>query len=159
MYVSHVCEMEQSRNLCFLESFSQAGSWDSLLPCCNVCTWTQLSSSYKIQRNNIGLKITVCLGTWGKFCTKRYKKTKKEKKKSPPKLPFLKQKQGTAHVPCTQYHKGMGKPSKPLLQSDPLDTPLPSIRLRNKPVPSPWGRSNGTCYLLCSILQPAQEPQ
>ena len=78
-YVSHVCEMEQSRNLCFLESFSQAGSRDFSLSCCNVCTWTQLSSSYKIQRNNIGLKITVCLGTWGKFCTKRYKKTKKKK--------------------------------------------------------------------------------
>lgn len=123
-YVSHVCEMEQSRNLCFLESFSQAGSRDFSLSCCNVCTWTQLSSSYKIQRNNIGLKITVCLGTWGKFCTKRYKKTKK--KKSPPKLPFLKiqeQKQGTAQVPCTQYHKGMGKPPKPLLQSDPWTHP------------------------------------
>ena len=26
VYVSHVCEMERSRNLCFLQSFSQAGS-------------------------------------------------------------------------------------------------------------------------------------
>ena len=43
--------------------------------CCSACTWTNVSSSYKIQRNYKGLKITVCMCSWGKLCTTRYKKT------------------------------------------------------------------------------------
>ena len=86
VYVPHVYEMEQSRNLCFRESFSRESETDWVLwtLCCGVamfCTWTHLSSSYKIQRNNIGLRKTACLCTWGKFCTKIYKKIKKKKQK------------------------------------------------------------------------------
>ena len=39
--------------------------------------------SYKIQRNYMGLKIAVCMGSWGKFYTKRHKDQKTH-------LPFLK---------------------------------------------------------------------
>ena len=46
---------------------SRTGSWHSLLQCCNACSWTHLSSSSKIQRNCMGLKITVCMGRWGKY--------------------------------------------------------------------------------------------
>ena len=63
--------------------------WDRLGPgtlCCKACTRPHLSSSYKIQRNYMGLEITVCMCSWGKFWTKRYK----EKKKKTSQLPFLK---------------------------------------------------------------------
>ena len=33
--------------------------------CCRACTWTNVSSSKKIQRNYKGLKITVCMHTFG----------------------------------------------------------------------------------------------
>ena len=40
----------------------QAGTWDPELQSCNAFTWTHLSSSNKIQRNFMGLKITtVCM--------------------------------------------------------------------------------------------------
>ena len=71
--------------------------------------YTSPGASNKIWRNYVGPKITVCMHSWGKLWTKRYKKTKKTHK-----WPLLKiwekkwcqeQKQGTANVPCTQYHK------------------------------------------------------
>ena len=49
------------------------GRWDRLGPgplCCSAGTWTHLSSSHKIQRNCMGLKITLCTHSWGKFWTK-----------------------------------------------------------------------------------------
>ena len=49
----------------------QAGTWDPWLQCCNACTRTHLSSSNKIQRSYMGLKITVCMGSWGKFWTQK----------------------------------------------------------------------------------------
>ena len=69
---------------------------------CNVCIWTNVSWSNKIQRNYKGLKITVCMSSWNKLRT-RYKKTRGTQ------LPLLKspeQKQGTVHVPCTHYQRG-----------------------------------------------------
>ena len=47
-----------------------------MLQCCNACTWTHLSSSNKIQRNYMGLKITACMFSWGKFWTKDTKRPK-----------------------------------------------------------------------------------
>ena len=44
--------------------------------CCSACTWTNVSSSNKIQRNYKGLKITVCMHSWDKLWKTRYKKTK-----------------------------------------------------------------------------------
>ena len=55
----------------------QAGTWDPLIQCCNTCTWTNVSLSNKIQRNYKRLKIIVCMCSWGKLRTRRYKKTKK----------------------------------------------------------------------------------
>ena len=48
-----------------------------MLQCCNACTWTNISSSYKIQRNYKGLKITAYMHSWGKFWTKDIKRPKK----------------------------------------------------------------------------------
>ena len=55
--------------LAALTELRQAGTWDTLLQCCNPWTWTHLSSSNRIQRNCMGLKITACLHSWGKFWT------------------------------------------------------------------------------------------
>ena len=55
----------------------QAGTRDPWLQCCRACTWTNVSSGYKIQRNYKGLKITACVCNWGIFWTTRYKQTKK----------------------------------------------------------------------------------
>ena len=38
---------------------------------CKACTWTHLSSNNRIQRNCMGLKITMCLHSWGKFWTQK----------------------------------------------------------------------------------------
>ena len=46
-----------SQELCM---WDRPGTWDSLLQCLH---WTQLSSSYKIQRNYLGLKITTYMGS------------------------------------------------------------------------------------------------
>ena len=53
-------------------------SWDLELGalCCSACTWTNVSSSNKIQRNYKEIKITACMHSWSKLWTKSYKKTK-----------------------------------------------------------------------------------
>ena len=56
--------------------------WDRLGPgtlCCSVAmrAWDKHLLSNKIQRNYKGLKITVCIRSWGKFWTTRYKETEK----------------------------------------------------------------------------------
>ena len=55
--------------------------WDRLREtpgtlCCRACTWTKVSSSTGIQRNYKGLKIRVCMLSWGELLTTKYKKTK-----------------------------------------------------------------------------------
>ena len=90
----------------------QAGTWDPELPCCSACTWTHLSSNNKIQRNNKGLKLIVCMASWVKFWTKDT-----ERPKNPychfwrthSKNRVLGTKQGTEHAPCTQHHQRGGQ--------------------------------------------------
>ena len=85
-----------------------AGTWDPLLQCCNACTWTHLSLSNKIQRNCMGLKITACMGSWGKFWTQKIQRDKKNPtvifEETGAKTGCWEQKQGTEHAPCTQHH-------------------------------------------------------
>ena len=45
--------------------------------CCSACTWPNVSSSNKMQRNYNRLKITGCMHSCGKLRTTRCKKTKK----------------------------------------------------------------------------------
>ena len=71
-------------SLDWITQLSQAGTWDSLLQCRSACTWTHLSSSYKTQRNSMGLKITVDTRSWGKFWTQKIQKDKKTKKTKKP---------------------------------------------------------------------------
>lgn len=70
--------------------------------CFSACTWTNVFSSHKIQRKYKGPKITLCMRSWGKLWTTRYKKTEKtnsyfEKLRS--KTGCREQKQGTIHAP------------------------------------------------------------
>ena len=45
----------------------KAGTWGPVLQWCHACSWTHLSSSNKIRRNCMGLKITACMHSWGNF--------------------------------------------------------------------------------------------
>ena len=49
-----------------------------------------------------------------------------------PNLESWEQKQGTAHAPCTQQATPLDRP---------LDTPLPSLQIRNQLNAPPWGGS------------------
>ena len=55
----------------------QAGTWDPLLQSCSTWTWTHLSSSNKMQRNCMGLQITVCMRRWYKFWTQKIQRDQK----------------------------------------------------------------------------------
>ena len=101
--------------------------------------WTQLSSSNKIQRNYMRLKITACLQQLEHILGKRCKETKT------PVLKSLEQRPGTACAQACNSPKGWATP-KPTLWPI-LLTPLPSPYIRNKhfpraPVPqTPQGAS------------------
>ena len=103
------CEFETSWNL------------GSGTVCCSAGTWTNVSSSNKIQRNYKGLKITACVCSWDKLWTIRYKKTKTQL----PPLKSWEQKQGTVHDPCTRHHQVVGISPKPPLRPDPWTRPYP----------------------------------
>ena len=70
--VIHKCALHLSSGV----RLRQAGAWGPLLQCCNACSLTYLSSSYKIWRGYMELKITACMHSQGKFWTKRSKKAK-----------------------------------------------------------------------------------
>ena len=102
-------------------------NWDRLGPgtlCRSACTWTNISSSNEIQRNYKGLKITVCMQSWGKLWTIRYKKTEKTQ------LPLLKSRkaayleQKQKHIPpAFSTTQGVVKTPKPPLWPDPWTHP------------------------------------
>ena len=83
-----------------------------------------LSSSNKMQRDYMGLKITLCMRSWGKFWTKRYKDKKNIychfRRAGSKNLGVREQKS-----PCTKHHIGVGRPPKPPLQQDPCTHPPP----------------------------------
>ena len=114
-----------------------------MLQCCRASTWTHLSSSNKIQRNYMGLKITACKLQLGQILDKRYKETKK------PNCHFwrvwsksrgLGAKAGYCTCPLhttppKRWAKHLSHPS-----GRPLDTPLPSPHIRNKLASPPPAR-------------------
>ena len=69
--------------------------------------------------------------SWGKFWTTRYKQTKNPtvtSEEAGTKAGGREQNQGTAHAPCTQTTKGVGKTPKPPLQPYPWTQPYPHPR-------------------------------
>lgn len=84
-----------------------------LLQCCNVCTWMNLSTTTKIQRNYMALKITGWIFSWSNFEQKIQKRCKKPNcpwKSQKKKGVCSEQKQGTAHAPANNITQGMGTP-------------------------------------------------
>ena len=119
---SHACSHHS------LTNHKYETGWDPLLKCCNACTWTHFSSSNKIQRNYMGLKITACMRSWGKFWTQRIQRDQKKTPK-PTQLPLLKsleQKQGVGSKsrvlrmpPARNATRAASKTSQPPLWPDP----------------------------------------
>ena len=131
----------------------QAGTWDPLLQCCNVCTWTHLPLNNKRQKNNyMELKITACMRSQGKFWTKDTRRPKNPTAASEEpgvKTGCWEQKHGTEHAPCTPHHQRVGKTPKPPLRPDPWTHPYPHP-IQGTSLP-PQGASKGIC---CLFSQP-----
>ena len=117
----------------------KAGTWDLHRSAWN---WTNFSVSNQIQRNYKGLKITVCMCSWG-----NYEQDTQRPKSQLPLLRSLEQKQGTAHAPCTQHHPGDGQTTSATPPARPLDLPLPSHHIRNQLAPlRERAREPVTCF-------------
>ena len=93
--------------------------WD-LGPFAAACTWPHLSWGNKIQRNCMGLKITVCMHHGGQFQIQKIQRDQN------PQLPHflrsLEQKQGVGRKNMPPAHTTtywVSKPPKPPLQFDP----------------------------------------
>ena len=69
----------------------------------STCTWSNVSSSNKLQRNYMGLKIAVCVHL-GQITDTSHTKTKNPTAT----LKSWEQKQCTEHSPCTHHHQ-MGR--------------------------------------------------
>ena len=123
----------------------QAGTWDPFLQCCNACTWTNLSSSNKIQGNYMGLKITACICSRHKFWTKDTKRPKN------PTASFEEPGAKARYWECprTQHYQS-GQNTGPPLQPEP-HTPLPSSHLRNKLTPNSTSEWAGKGAYLSSL--------
>ena len=120
------------------------GIWDlgSGIIYCSACIWTNLFSSNKIQRHYKGLKITVCMSSWGKLWT-RYKKTEN--------LTTTSQKPETKPGYCTcplhitppkGWANHLSCPSGLPLDSSPI-----LIIYKETSLPLSWEISKGNCYL------------
>ena len=77
----------------------------------------------------MGLKIAVGMCSWNKFWTKRYKKTENSEAISEElgakELGVGSKNRVLCMSPCTQYHKGAGRPPKPPLQPTIRTLPYP----------------------------------
>ena len=118
--------------------FSEGREWDMLgtgTLCCNACSWTNVSLNNKIQRNYKGLKISVCMHSWGKLWTTRYKKTKNPSATSEEpgaKAGRPEQNQSTVHAPCTQHHQSGGQTTS-ATPPDPTPGPTPTLTPYKEP--------------------------
>ena len=104
----------------------RTGTWDPVLKCWTACTRANISSSNNMQRNYMGIKTAACMRNWGKFWAKIQKRPKHPtatSKELGAKIVCREEKQGTAHAPCTQHHKEVGKTLKPLSCLSPGHTP------------------------------------
>ena len=126
-----------------------AGTGNPLLQGCNACTWTHLSSSNKIQRNYMGLKITACLPSWDKLWPKDTNR---------PKNPTVTSEEHGAETCLLQSTQGGGQTAqatRPYSLDIPTLTPYkeqtcpptPAQRVREQgnllPVPTPSCYSRG----------------
>ena len=108
--------------------------------CCSARTWTNDSSSNKIQRNYKGLKVAACMHTQVGQIMDKIRKDQK------PNCHFRRagSKSRVLHMrPAHTTTKGVGRPPKPRLWTHPYPHPIEGASS-----PPPRGASKGTCYLL-----------
>lgn len=87
---------------------------------CSACTWRNISLSNLMQRSHEGLKINVCMHSWGKLWAIRYKKTKNTN------WNFWRVESKSRVIcmpPAQNTTKGVCKPPKPPLWPDPWAYP------------------------------------
>ena len=135
----------------------RAGSWDPLLQCLHLD-----SSSNKIQRNYMGLKITACLPTGGANSGQKIQRDQKTQLtilKSPEQKRGVGSKSRVLSMPPAQnITSGVGRPPKPPLQPDTLDTPLPSPHIRRElPPPPALGSKPARDRDVCSLYPLLQQ--
>ena len=121
-------------------------AWDlgPSLQCLHLDT---LLLEHKIQRNYMGLKMAVCMCSWNKSWTKRYKKTNNSvaisEELGAKELGVGSKNRVLCMSPCTQHHKGVGRPPKPPLRPTSRHSPT-LTHLRNEHTPH-QRVSKGTC--------------
>ena len=97
----------------------QPGTWGCLAAMLAPGQTSPLATKYKET-----VKITVCISSWSKFCTKRYKKTKNPTATSEEQKQGIGSKSRVLHMsPALNATRGMGNPPKPPLQPDPWTHP------------------------------------
>ena len=79
-----------------------------LRQCCNACTWARLSLSDKIQRSCMGLKVTVCRHSGGRFWTQKIQRDQTTQlptfEEPGAKTGCWEQKQSSECASCTKCH-------------------------------------------------------
>lgn len=126
-----------------------------LRQCCNACTWAHLSLSNKIQRNCVGLKITMCRHSWGKFWTQKIQRDQTTQ------LPTLEepgaktgcqeQKRGAECASCTKRHlSGRAKHPSSLTPGH-----TPTLAPRKEQACPPPGEVSKQGNLLLVLASPA----
>ena len=122
-----------------------------------ACTWTLLYSRNKIQTDCMGIKITACTCTWGKFWTQKYTKRPNNPvatfEEPGAKTGCWEWKQGTAHAPCTHHRLRGGQNTQAAPPAGPPDTPLPSLQV--KKFAFAWGASKQGKVLFVLVLPSA----
>ena len=121
--------------------------------CCSACTWTNVSSSNKLQRNYKGLKKKLQACTAG--ANYEQQDTKRQKKKKKTQLPLLKsreQKHGVGSksrvlrmTPHSTQPKGWAKHLSHPFGPTPGHTP--ALPPHKEPARPPLGEQAGNCYL------------
>lgn len=123
---------------------------------CRAHTWTNISSSKRILRkkkkNYKGLKITACIGSWGKLWATRQKRPKNQLLL----LRFWEQQQLLRMIPARGTTRGWWTTSATLL-AQPLDCPHPRLIWGTYSPPlREQAREVVTCFC-CLLLQPKSQ--
>ena len=126
--------------------------------CWTACTWTNVSSSSQMQRNYMGLKITACMRSWGKFWAKnRRRKTQLPLLKSWEQKFCVGSKSRVLHMPPALNTIKRWAKQWSHHTADPWTHPHPHP-IQGTSSPGLREQAKGPVTCLCSLLQP-QEPQ
>ena len=118
---------------------------------CNACTYTHLSSRNKIQRNGMGLNITMRMQAVGANSGQKIQRDQKSptatSEEPGAKTGCQEQKQGPECAPALNTTRRVGKMPKPAPQLGPWTRPYPHLIWGTSFPPFRQQASKGTCYL------------